>query len=383
MKHRELSSIAVLAPILASTAFVLELTSTPLLLPLLRKSYELDIQSLGLIPNVYSIAVGIAVLCAGYIGGVRHPRHLFTFGLVSFLAGGLIILFSSTYETLLVGRMIQGFGGGFFSPLVPLLLTQAMPHQPGRILVLWGSISGFIAAAIPVLGGTVVETLEWKPVYGLSVLIALMALATHLLNKVGVTNEEKKTELNIAGLFHDARLWCVYGYIFLTYGCVTLYLIWLPLAVEAATLNIQFTGATLSAMWLSFSAFGLVLQRYVDGSNLGAISVTATLLIAFGFAILLFPASKTVLLVSAIVMGAGFALCNAPSTLLVLRYCGKGSASLAMSFDITIARFGGVCAVILLSPKSQTVVSMSVCMLCVVSVLLISLGNRTRPMAHG
>ncbi len=58
-------TFAVLSPILASAAFVMELTLVPIVLPLLQTELELTVQELARFYNVYGIAVAIAGLLVG------------------------------------------------------------------------------------------------------------------------------------------------------------------------------------------------------------------------------------------------------------------------------------------------------------------------------
>ncbi len=129
-------TFAVLSPILASAAFVMELTLVPIVLPLLQTELELTVQELARFYNVYGIAVAIAVLLGGYLGDTLGLLAVYIVGILLFIAGGVILTIAASELTFIMGRIVQGFGGGLFSPIVPVLLTSILSERPGKILII-------------------------------------------------------------------------------------------------------------------------------------------------------------------------------------------------------------------------------------------------------
>ncbi len=129
-------TFAVLSPILASAAFVMELTLVPIVLPLLQTELELTVQELARFYNVYGIAVAIAVLLGGYLGDTLGLLAVYIVGILLFIAGGVILTVAVSELTFIMGRIVQGFGGGLFSPIVPVLLTSILSERPGKILII-------------------------------------------------------------------------------------------------------------------------------------------------------------------------------------------------------------------------------------------------------
>ncbi|MEL7117495.1 MAG: MFS transporter, partial [Pseudomonadota bacterium] len=110
---------AVIGPIAASAAFVLELTLTPLLLPGIQRAFGLDEGALAWVFNAYGAAVAVGVLLGGLLGDRYGIRAVFAAGVLAFAAGSALAALSGTYEVFIAGRVLQGFGAGVFSPLVP------------------------------------------------------------------------------------------------------------------------------------------------------------------------------------------------------------------------------------------------------------------------
>jgi MFS family permease len=85
-----------------------------------------------------------------------------TFCVICFLVGIVISAISRSFTIMLVGRVIQGLGGGGIILLNDILITDLVPLRFrgayfGMIAGVWalGSISG------PVIGGALADKVNW------------------------------------------------------------------------------------------------------------------------------------------------------------------------------------------------------------------------------
>ena len=70
---------AVIGPITASVAFVMELTLVPLLLPAIQLQFGLSVGQLAWVFNSYGIAVAVGVLLGGWCGDAFKTERVFGF----------------------------------------------------------------------------------------------------------------------------------------------------------------------------------------------------------------------------------------------------------------------------------------------------------------
>jgi len=361
---------AMIGPIAANIAFVIELTLVPLLLPSMQLQFGLSVGALAWVFNAYGIAVALGVLLGGWFGDAFNVRKVFGIGVAFFAIGSLLVGVSLGFETLIVGRVLQGFGAGVFAPLVPLLLTQASPLRPGRVLIVWGSVAGYIAAIAPLFYGRVLGEQGWQLAFFLTALIAMIALIA--LTRSRMTDAEKAApiaERNYADLFSAHDLWVTFLYVFCTYGAITYYLFRLPIWMADHGVTAATVGLILSALWLTFSGLSTMLRNLVDGSSIWVIMLAAPILIAAGLPLSSFHDNLIIVVISAICVGAGLACSNAPSTQLILHFAPQGLRAISTSLDITFARIGGILSVAILAEAKIVYASTAIGLLCVIAVL--------------
>lgn len=340
----------IIGPIAANVAFVMELTLVPLLLPAIQLQLGLSIGDLAWIFNSYGIAVAIGVLLSGWCGDAFDTRKVFGYGVALFAAGSLLVATSNSFEILIAGRAIQGLGAGIFSPLLPLLLTRASPLKPGRMLIVWGSIAGYVSAFAPLFYGSFFSKFGWNIGFIFIALLAIVALI--LLNGLRDTNERAETPAlpkDYSQLFRARHLWVTFIYVFCTYGSITYYLFRLPVWLSDNEVRTASVGFALTVMWLTFSALSTLLRNMVDGPQIRTIMFASPLLIVVGFFLSYDNENLFLIVLSCVLVGAGLACSNAPSTQLILRFAPKGLSAASTSLDITFARLGGIAMVALLA----------------------------------
>ena len=357
---------AVVGSIGISIAFVMELTLVPLLLPEIQNQFELSISEVAWIFNSYGVAVAIGVLLGGYLGDVFQTKRIFCVGVLFFASGSLFVSFSGSYESLIFGRILQGFGGGVFSPQIPVILTRAEPTRPGRVLIIWGSVSGYVAASAPILYSGVLVSLGWSSAFlffaGISIASILIVLRSNIPDR---TESKTLSRSSYQRLLASRYFWLVIVYVFCTYGAITFFLFRLPLWISQSEQPLVNAGFALSTLWISFSVVSTLLRNKVDENHLRVILVSAPIFIAAGFPLAFSCTDIACLALSSALIGCGLACSNSPSTQLLLRFAPKETSSLAASFDITFARLGGVAATTLFAQATLGQVLLVTSIVCI------------------
>ncbi len=272
------------------------------------------------------------------------------------------------FVALMVGRILQGFGAGIFSPLVPILLTRASPHKPGKALIFWGGIAGYVAAFAPLFYGSFLVEYGWHFAFIITAMLAGVALV--VLNRSQTTvdlalGHEPKTDYS--ALFRARDLWVTFVYVFCTYGAITYYLFRLPVWLSKNEVTAASIGFALTILWLTYSALSTLLRNMVDKPHIRMIMLAAPLLIAAGLPLLYFDENLLLPILSSILVGSGLACSNAPSTQLILRLASSGMSAVSTSLDITFARLGGIATVAILAEMEFVYAAVATCLSCLVA----------------
>lgn len=362
------SRMAFVGPIAANIAFVMELTLVPLLLPAIQREFGLSISDLGWVFNSYGISVAVGVLLGGWCGDTFYTRKVFSFGVALFAAGSMLVAVAESFDALLMGRVLQGFGGGMFSPLVPILLTRASPDRPGRMLIIWGSIAGYIAAFAPFFYGSILGEQSWKLAFVLNAVIATIALVILSSSTIAAGPTTRVgAKKDFSELFRARDLWVTLVYVFCTYGTITYYLFRLPVWLSSNEVNESIIGLVLSILWMAFSVSSALLRNVVDKPHLKTIMLVAPILIIFALPPLFYDENLMLVILSSVLVGSGLACSNSPSTQLILRLAPNGMSAVSTSLDITFARLGGIATVAVIAETRLSYAAAAVCMLCLLA----------------
>ncbi|MFF5076933.1 MFS transporter [Actinoplanes sp. NPDC000266] len=146
-------------------------------LPVIRADLGASLTDLQWFVNAYTLPFAAFLLTAAALGDRIGRRRMFVAGLVVFtLASAAAGLASSPWQ-LTAARAIQGLGGAAVAPLALTLLSAAVPDRMRTAAIgIWGGISGLGVAVGPVVGGAVVEGLDWHWIFWLNVPVGVVAV---------------------------------------------------------------------------------------------------------------------------------------------------------------------------------------------------------------
>src|SRR3954468_12058554 len=147
-------------------------------LPVIRNDLHASITQLQWFVNAYTLPFAAFLLTASALGDRIGRRRMFLAGIVVFTLASLAAGMATESWQLTAARAIQGLGGAAVAPLALTLLAQAVPDNMRTLAVgVWGGITGLGVAVGPVVGGAVVEGLDWHWIFWLNVPVGVVAVA--------------------------------------------------------------------------------------------------------------------------------------------------------------------------------------------------------------
>lgn len=146
----------------------------------------------------YLLTATAAAPLYGKISDV-HGRRLTIFAaILIFLAGSLVSAMAPNMLVLILGRAVQGVGGGGLFALSQTVIGDLVPPRERARYAAWISGTWAVASiAGPLLGGTFAEHFHWSLIFWINIPLGLLALAI-------ISNPLKK--LPIAGRKHRIDL---------------------------------------------------------------------------------------------------------------------------------------------------------------------------------
>lgn len=149
--------------------------------PSIQRSLDADAAQVQWLTSSYSLAFGLALVGAGRLGDLLGRRFLYMLGLVLFAVAGFAAALADDATTVIVARLVQGFGAGIVNPQV-LGLFQDTFRGIMRSRALSGyTTAGSAAGLVGPLGGGILLTVlpdstGWRLVFLLAVPLAVVLI---------------------------------------------------------------------------------------------------------------------------------------------------------------------------------------------------------------
>jgi EmrB/QacA subfamily drug resistance transporter len=127
--------------------------------------------------NAYTLTFAVLLLTGAALGDRYGRKQMFVIGLTIFTAASALAALSTDINMLIAARALQGLGAAIVTPLTLTILSAATPPEKrGAILGAWGGIAGLAVAIGPIVGGAIVEGIDWQWIFWINVPIGLIAL---------------------------------------------------------------------------------------------------------------------------------------------------------------------------------------------------------------
>ncbi len=168
-------------------------------LPVIKAELGASLSDLQWFVNAYTLAFAALLLTASAIGDRLGRRRIFLAGIVLFTLASAACALATEPWMLIGARAIQGVGAAAVMPLSLTLLAVAVPDKLRSAAIgAWGGISGLGVAVGPVVGGAVVDGLNWQWIFWLNVPVGVVAVL--LAARVLTESRGPAKRLDLAGL---------------------------------------------------------------------------------------------------------------------------------------------------------------------------------------
>ncbi|GAA2885619.1 MFS transporter [Streptosporangium fragile] len=145
--------------------------------PVIGTELKASLADLQWVTSGYLLALAVFLITAGKLGDLFGHKRIFMIGIVGFAATSLAIGLSDSITMLIAFRVLQGLFGALLQPAALALLRAAFPAEKLNMAIgVWGATIGLSSAAGPIVGGLLVENVNWQSVFYINVPVGVVAL---------------------------------------------------------------------------------------------------------------------------------------------------------------------------------------------------------------
>ncbi|MFI0259663.1 MFS transporter [Streptomyces sp. NPDC017056] len=129
------------------------------------------------VTNSYLLALAATLILGGKLGDRFGRRTYYLVGVAGFTASSVAIGLVGNIEGVIAFRALQGFFGALLMPNTLGLLRAAFPPKKfGMAVGIWAMVSSVSTALGPIVGGLLVEHVNWESVFYINAPIGVVAL---------------------------------------------------------------------------------------------------------------------------------------------------------------------------------------------------------------
>ncbi|MFC4906045.1 MFS transporter [Actinomadura gamaensis] len=146
--------------------------------PAIAHDLHASLSGLQWVTNAYLLALAVSLIPAGKIADRFGRKRTFLAGVVGFAVASLAIGLSGGLGMVIFWRVVQGLAGALLQPASLAILRNTFPAERLNAAIgIWGATVGISIAGGPIVGGLLVEHVNWESVFFLNAPLGLIALA--------------------------------------------------------------------------------------------------------------------------------------------------------------------------------------------------------------
>ncbi len=139
------------------------------------------------------LAVGIVMPLSAFLIRRFPTRNLYLTGIVIFICGLLLSMFSPSFGIMMVGRVLQGCGNGLLLSMAQvIILSTYPPEKRGSAMGMYGLAVALAPVIAPTLAGVFADTLGWRFIFGVVLIAMIIALIMAIAVLANVLETSKK-----------------------------------------------------------------------------------------------------------------------------------------------------------------------------------------------
>ncbi|GAA5200303.1 MDR family MFS transporter [Microbacterium jejuense] len=171
--------VSALVLVAGGLAVIFDSTIMSIALATLATDLNVPVSTIQWVTTAYLLALGVAIPIVGWAQARLGGKRLWMIALTIFLVASVACSLAWDAPSLIAFRVVQGFGGGLMMPLMATLAIQQVPAGAslGRLMAMVSLPAALGPIIGPVLGGLILNWLDWHWIFWINVPLCLIGLA--------------------------------------------------------------------------------------------------------------------------------------------------------------------------------------------------------------
>ncbi|MEV6342532.1 MFS transporter [Actinoplanes sp. NPDC051851] len=153
------------------------------------------------VTNSYLLALAAALILGGKLGDRFGRRTYYLIGVAGFTLSSVAIGLAGSIEGVIAFRAAQGFFGALLMPnTLGILRAVFPPKRFGMAVGIWAMVSSVSTALGPIVGGLLVQHVNWESVFYINAPVGVIALIVSALVLPESRNSTGKHRFDVPGV---------------------------------------------------------------------------------------------------------------------------------------------------------------------------------------
>jgi EmrB/QacA subfamily drug resistance transporter len=188
---------------------MLDNTVVNVALPSIGRDLHVSISSLEWVVTAYALTFAALLITGGKLGDLVGRRRIFIIGIAIFTLSSLACGLAPSAGFLIGARAVQGVGAAMMNPASLSIITATFPpRERGQAIGIWAGVSAMALAIGPLVGGLIVENINWNWIFFINVPVGVVGIVVSqlVIKESRDTSHEQSVDLpglvtSSAGLF--------------------------------------------------------------------------------------------------------------------------------------------------------------------------------------
>jgi EmrB/QacA subfamily drug resistance transporter len=191
----------------------LDATIVNVAIPNIRADLGASAAQMQWVIDIYTLVLASLLLLSGATADRFGRRRTFQIGLTVFALGSLLCSLAPNIETLIAARFLQAVGGSMMNPVAMSIITQVFTGrvERARAIGVWGGVVGISMALGPIVGGALIEFVDWRAVFWINLPICALAI---LLTAIFVPESKSATMRDVDPVGQGLGMAFLFGIVF-------------------------------------------------------------------------------------------------------------------------------------------------------------------------